>query len=94
MNCTANAVENLFVSPIISWIDPDGNEVSSQENGNPMFNPDTGQLIFSDINPNNSGLYVCRAVVNISEAQIFNHFDKAIYCCCKNRMYVDNDNVA
>ena len=76
MNCTANAVENLFVSPIISWIDPDGNEVSSQENSNPMFNPDTGQLTFSDINANNSGLYVCRAVVNISEAQIFNHFDK------------------
>ena len=40
-----------------------------------MINLQTGQLTFSDITTTNKGLYMCRAVINISEAQIWNHFD-------------------
>lgn len=75
MNCSANPVENLFNRPSITWIGPDGNEVLSGESSNPMIGPQTGELVFSSIAGTKSGLYVCRAVVNISESQIVNHFD-------------------
>ena len=73
LNCTADQVQNLFSPPTIVWIDPDGNEVLSMESNNRRMNPQIGQLIFSDITPNNRGQYTCRSVVNIPEAQIDNY---------------------
>ena len=73
LNCTANQVENLFSPPTIIWFAPDGTEVPTVESSNPQMNPQTGQLIFSDITSNNRGQYTCRAVVNIPQAQIDNH---------------------
>lgn len=77
LNCSANPVENLFNPPSITWIGPDGYEVLAGGSNNPMIIPQTGELVFSDITSNNSGPYVCRAVVIIPESQIFNHFDDA-----------------
>ena len=75
LNCTANPIVNLFIPPTVTWINPDGREVSTRGDSNPMINLQTGQLTFSDITTTNKGLYMCRAVINISEAQIWNHFD-------------------
>ena len=73
LNCTADKVQNLFSLPTIVWIAPGGSEVPSVESNNRRMNPQTGQLIFSDITPNNRGPYTCRSVVNIPEAQINNY---------------------
>lgn len=73
LNCTANPVENLFAPPIIIWIGTNGNKVSAGGSSNPSVDPQTRQLIFSDTIP---GTYVCRAVINITEAQIVNFFDE------------------
>lgn len=59
------------------WIGPSGNDLFTGAGGNPTIRPGTGELIFSDITSANRGLYVCRAVVNIPESHIFNHFDDA-----------------
>ena len=77
LRCTANPVENLFTPPTITWIAPNGREVPTGGSSNPRINPQTRQLIFSDITTTNRGTYLCRAVVNIPEAQIVNHFDEA-----------------
>ena len=77
LNCTANQLSNLFSPPTIIWIAPDGTEVPTLESNNQRMDPQTGQLIFSDITLNNRGRYTCRAVVNIPEAQINNYFDAA-----------------
>ena len=78
LNCTANQVENLFVPPLITWRDPNGEEVPPGENSNPRIDPETGQLIFMDITLGNQGRYTCQAVVNIPEAQIVNYADMNI----------------
>ena len=76
LNCTANQLPNLFSPPTIVWFGPgDTAEVPTVESNNRQMNPHTGQLIFSDITPKNRGQYVCRAVINITEAQIDNYFD-------------------
>ena len=75
LNCTANQVENLFAPPTITWIDPNGREVPTGGSSNPRMDPETRQLIFSDITPDNQGTYTCQAVVNIPEAQIENYID-------------------
>ena len=75
LDCMANPVENLFIPPNTMWIGPDGNEVPVGGDNNPMISPQTGQLIFSDVTSTNSGQYVCRSVINISEANISSHFD-------------------
>ena len=75
INCTANQVENLFAPPIIIWRDPNGRDVPTGESSNPRMDPITRQLIFNDITEANSGLYECRAVVSIDEAQIENLID-------------------
>ena len=78
LNCSANQLPNLFSPPTIVWIAPSGSEVSTLEsNINPQMNPQTGQLIFSDITTSNRGQYTCRVVINIPEAQIDNYFDAA-----------------
>lgn len=76
-DCSTNSVENLFIPPNVTWIGPDDNEVPVGGDSNPMINPQTGQLIFSDITSTNSGQYVCRAIVTISVANISDHFDEA-----------------
>jgi hypothetical protein len=73
LKCTASQVENLFSPPTIVWIAPDGSEVPTVESSNPRMNPETRELIFSDITANSRGQYTCRSVVNIPEAQIHNH---------------------
>ena len=78
LNCSANQVENLFNPPNIVWIGPDGNEILPGGGGNPMVRPETEELIFSNISSTKSGPYTCRAVVNIPESQISNHFDDAV----------------
>lgn len=77
LNCSANPVENLFSPPNITWIGPDGYEVMTGGDSNPMIKPQTGELVFNDITSANSGSYVCHAVVNIPVALIFNHFGDA-----------------
>ena len=77
LNCTANQLPNLFSPPTIVWIAPGGSVVPTMESNNPRMNPQTGQLIFSDITTNNRGQYTCRVVINIPEAQINNYFDAA-----------------
>ena len=70
LNCTATQVENLFSPPTIVWMAPGGSEVPTEESSNPRMNPQTRDLIFSDVTLNNRGQYTCRSVVNIPEAQI------------------------
>ena len=78
LNCSADQLPNLFSPPTIVWIAPSGSEVSTLEsNINPRMNPQTGQLIFSDITTSNRGQYTCRSVVNIPESQINDYFDAA-----------------
>ena len=77
LSCTTNQIENLFSPPAITWIAPDGSEVSTVESNNRHSDPETGELIFNDVTPNNNGRYTCRAVVNIPEAQIDNYYDEA-----------------
>ena len=76
LGCTSNPVENLFTPPIITWINPDSNEVPIGGSSNPRIDPQTRRLIFSDITTTNRGVYMCRVVVNIPEAQIVNYFDE------------------
>ena len=71
ITCTATTVDNLFATPTITWLLSDGEPVPAS--GNPMMNSDTGQLIFSDITNENSGVYTCRASVTITEAGIEDH---------------------
>ena len=78
LNCSANPVKNLFSPPSIVWVGPDGTEVLSGARSNPRIIPQTDELVFDDITILNSGLYTCRAVINISESQIINHFDDAV----------------
>ena len=73
LNCTATQVENLFSPPTIVWIAPDGSEVPTTKSSNPRVNPQTRELIFSDITPNIRDQYTCYSVVNIPEAQIDNY---------------------
>ena len=75
LNCTANPVENLFTTPTITWFNPDDNEVPTGGTSNPRIDRQTRLLIFSDITTTNRGTYMCRAVVNVPEAQIVNYFD-------------------
>lgn len=77
LRCTANQVENLFRSPTLSWIAPDGREIPTGEGSNPRVDAQTKQLIFSGITTTNTGSYSCRATISIPEAQIVNHFDEA-----------------
>lgn len=77
LNCSANQVDNLFTSPTIIWIAPDGSEIRVVENNDRWIDPQTGQLIFSDITPNNRGRYTCRAIVDIPEAQVYNYHHEA-----------------
>ena len=77
LNCTANSAKNLLTQPMITWIAPNGNEVAAGRGSNPTVDPQTRQLIFSDITTTNRGIYMCRAVINIPEAQIVNHIDEA-----------------
>ena len=77
LNCTANQVPNLFSPPTITWIAPDGREISAVESSDQRIDPQTGHLIFNDITTNNRGTYTCRAVVNIPAAQIDNYYDEA-----------------
>ena len=70
LNCTATQVENLFSPPTIVWVAPGGSEVPTVESSNPRMNPQTRELIFSDVTSNNRGQYTCRSVVNIPQAQI------------------------
>ena len=80
LNCTANQVVNLFIPPTITWIAPDGREVpiigGEGSIPTPAVDPQTRELIFSDITTSNRGTYTCRAVINITEAQIVNYFDE------------------
>ena len=76
LNCTATQVENLFSPPTIVWIAPDGSEVPTVESSNPRMNPQTRELIFSDVTANNRGQYTCRSIVNIPQAQIDDYTDK------------------
>ena len=80
LNCTANQVENLITPPIITWIAPDSSEVPTLREGSTtrvaVVNPQTKQLIFTDLMASSRGAYTCRAIINISEAQIDNHFDE------------------
>ena len=85
LNCTANQVENLFSPPTIVWIAPDGSEVPTVESNNRRMIPQTGQLIFSDVTPNNRGQYTCRAVVNIPQAQIDSYIDASTVQVNTNR---------
>ena len=75
LNCTANQVPNLFSPPTITWIAPDGREVPTIVSDNQRMDPQTRELIFSDVTPSNRGQYTCRAVVNIPEAHIDGYFD-------------------
>ena len=75
LNCTANQVDNLFTPPTITWIDPDGTPVSTEGGSNPRVDPETRQLIFSDITSRNKGTYTCQAVVNIPQALITHYID-------------------
>ena len=91
LNCTANQVKNLITPPTITWIAPDGSEVPTIREGSTTpaaaVNPQTKQLIFSDFMASNRGIYTCRAIVNITEAQIENHFDEAtveVNTACKS----------
>ena len=68
ITCTATTVRNLFATPTITWLFSNGNPVPTS--GNPMMNSDTGQLIFSDITSENSGVYTCRASLTITEGGI------------------------
>ena len=73
LNCTATQVENLFSPPTIMWMAPDGSEVPTVQSSNPRMYPQTRELVFNDVTPNNRGQYTCRSIVNISEAQIDNY---------------------
>ena len=68
-------MENLFTPPIITWTDPNGRDLPLGGTSNPRVDPQTKQLVFSGITEANSGTYMCRAVLNIPEAQIADHVD-------------------
>ena len=105
LSCTAYQVENLFSPPAITWIAPDGSEVSTVESSNRHSDPETGELIFSDVTSNNNGRYTCRAVINIPEAQIDNYYDEATvqvhangewlvkFMIIMSYIYIDSDNL-
>ena len=83
--CTTNPVENLFTPTTITWIAPNGREVPTGGSSNPRIDTQTRYLIFNGITTTNRGAYKCRAVVNIPEAQIVNHFDEATATVNTNR---------
>ena len=72
---TLNCTDNLFTPPTITWRYPDGTPVTTEGGSNPRVDPETRQLIFSDINSGNQGTYTCQAVVNIPRALITNYID-------------------
>ena len=77
LNCSTNQLRNLFTSPTITWIAPDGSEIPRVENNDRQIDPQTGHLIFRDVTPNNRGRYTCHTIIDIPEAQIYNHHDEA-----------------
>lgn len=77
LNCTDNQVENLFIPPTRVWINPNGTTVPSDGESNPRMDPHTRQLVFNDINHNDSGSYLCRSIINIPQAQIISYMDEA-----------------
>ena len=72
--CTATTVDNLYTPPTIEWR---YRESTVPDSGNPRMNSTTGQLIFSDIINENSGDYICRAIVTIPESGIDNRYGEA-----------------
>lgn len=77
VSCTNNVVENLFTLPTVSWIGPDGREVTpdARSNINPVIiNQWADQLLFNGVSVEDRGVYRCRATVNIPEAFIENRF--------------------
>lgn len=77
LNCTAIPLEGLFIPPVITWIDPSGDEVPVGGNTNPRVENQTRHLFFSDVTPNNRGVYMCRVIINIPEALIDNYYDES-----------------
>ena len=75
INCTDNQVENLFAPPDIRWRDLNDRPVPTEGGSNPRVDPETRQLIFTNITESNSGRYLCEAVISIPEAQIVEHID-------------------
>ena len=81
--CIATTVPNLFTPPSIEW--------RYGENlvpliGNPQMNSTTGELIFSDIRDENSGLYTCRASITVSKSGIIEFYNEtsiSISTSCK-----------
>ena len=60
LNCTTELVDGFIMTPIISWIAPDGTSVSTEESASPRLDSQTKQLIFSDTAAANFGEYMCR----------------------------------
>lgn len=77
LNCTVSPLEGLFTPPIITWIDPGGDQVPVGGNANPRVENQTRHLIFSDVTTNNRGVYVCQAIIDIPEALIDNYFEES-----------------
>ena len=70
LTCTATVVENFAISPVISWLDSENQEVQSGSNDVMLGEP--GELIFNDVTENNMGDYKCRACVTIVQVGIVN----------------------
>ena len=69
LDCTTDSAESFVTPPTITWIAPGGSAVSTEEGANPRMHPQTKQLMFSDITTTNSGVYVCRVVIqDVNEA--------------------------
>ena len=70
LTCTATVVDNFAVSPNITWLDSENQEVQSVSNDVMFGGP--GELIFNDVTENNMGVYTCRACVTIEVVGIVN----------------------
>ena len=64
LTCRATVVENFAVSPVITWLNSENQEIQSGSNDVMFGGP--GELIFNDVTQNNMGDYICLASVSIA----------------------------
>ena len=78
ITCTTSLIENLFASPSISWIGPNGHELPDMETNSSMLtNQFEKQLLFNGITPGNKGVYKCRVSISIPKAFVENHVQES-----------------
>ena len=67
------------------WLD--GDDIPVTTVGNPTADPASGELTFSGITSANAGTYICRMVINITEASYYGQVSTTVDNTSKRYTY-------